>query len=262
MSISTHHNILFRLCLLFTFVTCLWFFSGRAESGTKLQDSTKFEKRIPVTTHQLPANNGIIPIELMCEDAELSAPNALEKLACVIKNKTDEYITAGALHTSLTLDKEGKSIAISSYNTFDTFLHPDFRADHPNNLLPPGGTYRLDDLPSSFDASVVIKAITVRIDYAEFADNSMLGPNRGGARIIADTREGAAKYKQWLAQQYNQSRGALERIVFLLDKHQPLPEELEIQNSNQEQGASMYRNFARRTYENKGGEDLIKHLKQ
>jgi hypothetical protein len=262
MLISTYHNILFRLCLLFTLCTCLWFFSSNAASEIRPQDSAQFKKQLPVSATQLPADNGIIPVELQCEDAELSAANALEKLSCVIKNNTKRFIVAGTIYTTITIEKEGKSLSIGSYDTFDTFLHPDFREDHPGNMIHPRGNYRLDDLPGSFEDGVVIKAIAVRVDYVEFADHAALGPNRGGAQIIAETREGAAKYKKWLARKYDESKGSMKEIVALLDTEQPLAEELEIKTANQEHGAIMYRNYARRTYQNKGAEALTRHLKQ
>lgn len=257
-------RILLRLCILFTFVTCLWLFSNKAISSKiiKAQDGAKFEKQLSITTAQLQPDNGVIPIELKCEAAELSAPNTLEKLICSIKNNTSKYVTAGALYTSITVEQKEKVFSVSSYDTFDTFLHPDFREDHPNNLIPPGGDYRIDELPSSFEDSIVIREIAVRVDYVEFADNTILGPNRGGARIIAESREGAAKYKKWLARKYVESKESMKEIVPLLDRDQPLPEELEIKTSNQEHGAIMYRNFARRTYETKGAAGLSKHLKQ
>jgi hypothetical protein len=217
--------------------------------------------KIPIVVHQLPSENGMISVELKCDNAELSAPNVLEKLSCVIKNNTRNYISAGALYISITLESDGKPLVVSTYDTFDTFLHPDFREDHKNNLIAPGKEYRLNDLPSSYGEDVVIKGIAVKIDYIEFANNSMLGENRGGSRIIGDTRVGAAKYKNWLTQEYKRKGGKIEALVPLLDGSQPLPE-LGVQNAEQERGAIMYRKYSRRTYADKGAAGLVKHLKE
>ena len=99
----------------------------------------------------------------------------------------------------------------------------------------------------------------MQIDYIEFADHTSLGANQAGSRIISDTREGAAKYKNWLAQKYDQSGRSLDAITPLLD--QPVPKELLFQTGPEEHGATMYRNFARRIYKTKGAEGLVKHLK-
>jgi hypothetical protein len=255
MSISPHHKILIRLCILCTLVACLWFFSGKANTA-------QFEKQIPVTTDQLPSENGVIPVELRCEDAKLSAPNALEKLACVIKNNTNKYISAATINISVIFEKEGKPSTDSSFLTIETFVHPDFRDEHKDNLIPPRGERRFQDLPSSYDGAV-INVVTVRIDYIEFADNAMaLGPNHAGARIISNIRTGAAKYRDWLVQKYNQSGGVIDAITPLLEKDQPIPPELDIQNGDEQQGVVSYRNYARKTYQTKGIEGLIKHLRQ
>jgi hypothetical protein len=217
--------------------------------------------QIPVVSKQLPAENGVTPVELQCENAELSAPNSLEKLVCIIRNNTNKSISAGAIYTSFTLEKSGEVFVSSSYGTFDTFLHPDFREEHQNNLILPRGESRHEDLPVSYDHGIVIKAVTMGIDYIEFADHTSLGTNQAGSRIIADTREGAVKYKNWLAQKYEQSGGSLDAIVPLLEQNQSLPQELAFQTAPEEHGARMYRNFALRTYKTKGAEGLVKHLK-
>ena len=218
--------------------------------------------RLPVIGRQLPPENGVIPVELKCEDAELSAPNALEKLSCAIKNNTNKSISAGTIYTSFVVEKGGETIVTSDYSTFYTYLHPDFREDQRNNFILPGGERRRNELPVSFESGVVIKDVIVQIDYIEFADDTALGTNRAGARIIADTREGAAKYKNWLAQKYAQGGRSVDAIIPLLEDNQPLPEGLEFQNAAQQSGANMYRKFARRTYQTKGAEGLIRHLEK
>jgi hypothetical protein len=247
MSISPNLKTHLRLYILCALVACLWVFSSNANSTTiKPQSLQQIEGSLPVVTDQLKPNNGVIPVELRCEDAELSAPNALEKLSCVIKNNTRSYISAGALHTSITLEKDGKTLEVSTYDTFDTFLHPDFRAAHLNNLISPGKEYRLNDLPVSYSDDVVIKGIAVQIDYIEFADNSILGNNRSGSRIIGNVREGAVKYKDWLIQEYRRRGESIDALLPLLDGSHPLPE-LGLQNAEQERGAIMYRKYSLRT---------------
>jgi hypothetical protein len=204
----------------------------------------------------------VIPVELRCEDAEMSAPNALEKLSCVIKNNTNKYIAAAAVNISFLTEREEKLSLDSSYLTIETFGHPDFREEHKDNLISPGGERSFQDLPTNYD-NAVIKGVTVRIDYIEFADSATtLGPNRAGSRIISNIREGAEKYKNWLVQKYNESGKSINSIIKLLEKNQPIPAELEIQNGDQQQGVIFYRNYARKTFETKGANGLSKRLSQ
>lgn len=266
MSYKQTLKFLFRPCIMVAFIYCLWLVSGTATSENLAASNDPAAAQvkifIPVVANQLDLVDGVIPVELKCENAELSAPNVLEKLSCVIKNNTDRPISAGALYTSIIQEKEGMRNGSSSYGTFDTFLHPDFREDHKNNLIPPGGEYRYNDLPVSYDNGTVIKDIVVKLDYIEFADNTTLGTNQAGSQIITDARKGAAKYKNWLAQKYKESGGSLEAIVPLFENNQPLPEELQFQTGPEEHGARQYRNYALRTYKSKGAEGLVKHLKK
>jgi hypothetical protein len=204
--------------------------------------------------------NGVIPVELYCDNAELSAPNSLERLRCVIKNNTNKKITAVTINTSIVLESGGKSSLDSGFLTLQAFVHPDFREEHRDSLISPGEERPVEDAAVSYD-DAVITGFRTRIDYVEFADNTAMGINQAGSRIVADVRAGATKYKNWLTHKYNRSGKSLEAIVPLLEKSSPLPEEIGIQNDGQQQGAILYRNYARKTYENKGADALIKHLK-
>jgi hypothetical protein len=263
MAIPPNLKMQLRLYILCALVACLWVFSSNANSTIiKSQGARQFERSMPVVTDQLQQDNGVIPVELRCENAELSAPNALEKLSCVIRNNTNKYIAAATINISLRTEKEGKETLDSSYLTIETFGHPDFRQEHQDNLIPPGGEFPFQDAPTSYD-NIVIKGVTVRIDYIEFADSATrLGLNRAGSRIIANIREGAEKYKNWLVKKYNESGKSINAIAPLLEKDQPIPAELDIQNGDQQQGVIFYRNYALKTFKIKGADELSKRLNQ
>jgi hypothetical protein len=178
--------------------------------------------QLQVLTKQLPSENGVIPVELKCDRAELSSPNSLEKLSCVIRNNTHKAIVAGATYTSLSLERNGETFVSSEYGSFDSFLHPDFRETHKNNLILPAGEYRYTELPVGYDEGIAIKTVTMTIDYIEFADHTSLGTNRAGWRMISEARHGAADYKNWLAKKYEET-GSLDAIVGLLDQDAPKP---------------------------------------
>lgn len=256
---TLNHKTILKLCILFVLATCLWFFSSKATSRS--QHPEQFESQIPVTVSQLQQDKGVIPVELKCENAELSAPDTIKKLSCLIKNNTNKYISAATINILINLEKEGKPSLDSSFLTIETFMHPDFHEEHKNNLIPPGGESHVEDLQTRYD-NAVLKGVTVQIDYVEFSNATPLGPNRAGSRIISNIREGAAKYKDWLVQKYIQNGRSINAIIPLLDKSQPLPSELDIQNGDQQEGLIIYRNYARKTYEAKGAEGLIKYLER
>ncbi len=252
---------LLRLCILCFFIFSLWFFSSRATSQIfNIPSAQQTQSQIPVVVSQMQSQNGVPPVELNCDPAELSAPNSLERLRCVIKNNTNKKIIAVTIKTSILLHREGKSSLDSSFLTLQAFVHPDFYEEHRDNLISPGGEMPVEDAAVSYD-DAVITGLRTWIDYVEFADNTVMGINQAGSRILTDIRTGATKYKNWLAQKYHRSGKSLDAIAPLLEKNQPLPAEIGIQNGDQQQGAILYRNYARKTHENKGADALLKHLK-
>jgi len=258
-------NFLLKLGIMITFIYCLsvsWTVDSQDLARTNNQAPPQGKASIPVDANQLDVVEGVIPVELKCGRAELSAPNSIENIPCVLRNNTNKPISAGAVYTSIILEKDGQRHVESSYGTFDTFLHPDFREDHKNNLILPRGEYPYSALPSSYESGVIITSVAVKIDYIEFADRSALGNNQAGSRIISDTRTGAAKYKDWLAKRYEQSGRSVNAMLPLLEQNEAMQQELEFQTGPEESGARLYRNFARRTYKSKGSEGLVKHLKR
>jgi hypothetical protein len=215
---------------------------------------------LPVQVKQIEPVGGVIPVELRCLDAQLSSPRAIERLTCVIKNNTDRFITAGTVAVAINFERAGTELELESYDTFDTFLHADYRENHKNNRIRPGGEFTIDELPSSYSDGV-IKSIAVGIDYIDFGDNQPAGLNRKGSQIIGDMREGASKYKAWIKRKYNESGRSLDAVSALLDRN-PSASELGLQNSNQESGADMFRKYLLRDYKEKGPELLKRHLDQ
>jgi hypothetical protein len=214
-----------------------------------------------VEARQLDPVGGVLQVELRCGDAKLSGTGKIDEASCVVKNNTFAAIVAGTLKVSVTLEQAGTTNFISGYETFDTFLHPDFREDHKSNLIQPGMVYRFDLMPANY-GDAIVKKIEAEVDYIEFVDQPSVGPNRVGARTINDIREGAAKYKKWLVRKYKEKGASADVIVDLLDKDtDTLSSEIGLLNGDQGSGASMYRKFARRTYQSNGPGGVTKHLK-
>ncbi len=246
-----------RILMLVLLSTCLWFFAGARVSPQK----TLAPRTIQVEARQLDPVGGVLQVELNCEDAKLSGPGRIDEASCVVKNNTFAAMVAGTLKVSITLEQDGKINLISGYETFDTFLHPDFRADHNSKVIQPGMVYRFDLMPANY-GDAIVKKIEAEVDYIEFVDKPSVGPNHVGARTINNIREGAVKYKNWLARKYREKGGSADSIVELLDKDtDSISSEIGLLNSDQSSGASMYRNFARRTCQMNGPGELTKHLK-
>lgn len=244
-----------KLAVVMILSGCLWLLSGRAGST---QQSKPTVSILPIDVKQLSALEGVIPVELRCPDAEMASPRSIEKLTCIMKNNTNRFIAAITIEIRIGIERNGTILEVQSYYTLDTFLHPDFREDHRDNHIPPGGERTINELPSSYSDGVV-KSIAVEIDYVDFGDNNPIGFNRKGSQIIANIREGASKYKTWLTKKYKESGRSIDAIIALLNTYVP-SQEAGLENDNQESGADMFRKALLRDYKANGADRLAKHL--
>jgi hypothetical protein len=244
-----------KLLTLVVLLSCLWFFSGSAANPQKTDEP----RSLQVKARQLDPVGGTLPVELTCEDAKLMGRGRIKELKCVIKNNSFAPMVAGILHVSIIIDANGREESVSGYHTFDTFLHPDFREDHKNNLIQPGMVYRFNVSPSDY-GDATVKEIEAEVDYIEFLDRPSVGPNHVGSRRISDIREGAAKYKNWLAERYKRKAASVMEIAEILDNENIDSNEIGLKNSDQRSGASMYRKYARRTYNSKGPQEFLRRL--
>lgn len=244
-----------RILILLVLLAGLWLVSIRpaANQGNTIM--------LPVSVQNLPSENNISPVTLRCDDARLSAPNHIETLSCVLKNNTDRPIVAGTLVVTVKVDQGGKIEALSSYNSFDTLLHPDVHSERGPKFIPPQGESVIDQMPTSYGAAVV-KEISLSIDYVEFAKGPSVGPNVAGSRRINDVRQGAAKYKAWLVREYHRKGESAQAILEILYNGDVVAQpDLDLQNDNENTGANFYRKFLLRTYAAKGVAELVKHIK-
>jgi hypothetical protein len=76
--------------------------------------------------------------------------------------------------------------------------------------------------------------------------------------VIGSIRRGAKKYKDWLVRKYKEEAESVEAITPLLEKNQPLPNELKLDDFYEEQGARAYRNRFRDMQNTHG----LQHMKQ
>src|SRR5438132_5560189 len=232
---SDIHRVVSRLVVLALLVSCLALFATgkvrtlfpginairRPSSVVAPNIEAKATNQQPgvisVVVRQLDPENGVIPVELQCAAAQLSAPNALDRVPCILRNNTRKPITAATIAVAVTINTNGNISSSSSFLTIETLVHADIQRDHPNNLIPPGGQTPAEPVSETYD-NAVIEKVEMSVDYVEFADNATMGPDNGGSRIIADIRKGAAKYKNWLAQKYERSGMSLPAVTPLLER--------------------------------------------
>jgi hypothetical protein len=213
---------------------------------------------IPVTVRQIPPENGRILVQVKCRDVELVAPDSYETVPCVIQNNTEKAIRAVAAEFKVTTEYRGQQSQDSSYLTLETLLHPDLALAHRYKSIAPGAERALEPGPASYEGPL-IKAVEVRMDYVEFEDGTTIGPNRKGSILVGFSRDGAAKYKEWLKRKYLESGNSTDAIASLL-MVKDLPNEVGLTNPNQRTGARQYRNHIREIYATHGASELRKYF--
>lgn len=245
-------KLVYRLLILAALSLCLWSVSARTRNS---QPQDEF---IPVTiTERLEAKNGLIPADLRCGMARLSAPNQLEEFRCVLKNNTQANITAANSVYTIVYEQKGSLFRDSFSSVSEAFVHKDFKGT--NKLIEPGNETSFGPPGPISYADSVIKSVEIAIDYVEFEDGSTLGPDKQGSRIIKAMRAGAERYRQWLKVR-TQSGNYIETISSVIETNQTLPSELRFTDPSEEQGANAYRSRLRKLYQNRGPAEVKKLL--
>jgi hypothetical protein len=213
---------------------------------------------IKVVIDQLPAKDGVIPIEIIQPTVSTSASNKLDDFTYLIRNNSNRAIIAVAVIKTITYEEGGTLYSDSVYSMMDGAFHPDMGSA---KLFQPGTQMSMEGAgPLQFNESVVIKEITLKVDYVSYDDNTAYGSGREGERRISAMREGARQYKKWLAQKYSRSGKSLATI-FPLMQAPGLPKELKL-NSDQTLGADRYRLYLLKTLQTRGASDVEKVLEQ
>ena len=195
-------------------------------------------------------------MELTCDATALIPPNTLDRVPCTIRNNTNGVITALVLGESVSIENNGKSSIESGYIAIDTFVHPDFHKKSESKGLKREARTNFPFASVTYDG--IITRLQVHIDYVEFADKQILGPNRQGSEMVGGIRDGAAKYKDWLVREFQSKGRSADILVSLLREDQPLPVDLVMSSGSQEQGAAIYRNQLRKIHRTEGVEQLLK----
>lgn len=222
-------------------------------TGLQSRDSAA----IKVVINQPPAQNGVIPIEIIQPTIVSSAPHKLEDFTYTLKNNSNKPIRAVAVIRTINYEEGGKMYAHSVYSTMDTAFHADFGGKPflPGNQMPMESAG-----PLSFDEGVVIKEITLTLEYASYEDQTAYGAGGEGERRIKGMREGARRYKRWLAQEYTRAGKSLATILPTIQSA-GIPEALKL-DADQTMGADRYRLNLVKAFKTKGAADVENYLKQ
>lgn len=238
------------LLLVMALVTAVSVFKARAN---------KVSQGLTVEVNQLPAENGVVPVEIKQVRTRMDVPSELAELSYVVKNNTNKDITAFSIAFSLTGEKNGKNFIDQHFLTSNTFVHPDVQDIHHSKPISPGQEVTVNPPSTGYRDGSTIKGVILNVDYVEFTDRSVSGPNKNGGRIITLQREGAQRYKNWLVQQYLQSGKSIDAVAALL-KAQQIPDEITNSGMYIRQGANVYRKHLLLGYESHGAKGIEKYL--
>ena len=230
---------------------CLWVFSGRAVVTQQVTQN------LPIIVKQLEATDGVIPVELKCAPASLTAPDTLETFSCVLKNNTRKSITAASVAYSMVIWSNGKESRDTTSQIIETLVEESVY--EPDRAIGSGATFDVRaGGPTRYDGSAIQK-MEMEIDYVEFEDGTTLGFNQKAAKAIAQIREGAAACRAWLIKAYSQSGKSVQTLVPLLEREHLLPESL-LTGSYQRAGAENYRRRLLNLYKARGAGEVSKRL--
>ena len=220
-------------------------------AGSQSRESTA----IKVVINQPPAKDGVIPIEIIQPMIVSSAPNKLDDLTYILRNNSGKAVKAIAVVKTISYEEGGKVYADSVYSTMDTAFHSDMPG---RPFFPESQTSMESAGPLSFNEGVVIKEITLTVEYVSYADQTAYGSGGEGERRINAMREGARRYKSWLALKYSRAGKSLATILPVIETHE-LPEELKL-DLDQTVGADRYRLQLLKTFKTKGAADVENYL--
>lgn len=224
------------------------------------QSAEPFDKQMPIALEQLAQTGGILPVEVRCSDARLTAPDTLDSFSCMAINNTGKDIISLAASYTVVTEKSGEGESLNTnLLSVDSLVHPDIRRARGLKTIRPGAMHPLSPPgPTTYEGETIVR-IALSIDYVEF-DDSSLGADKHGSRAIKAVREGAARYKSWLVKKYHLNKREAAALTQTLEES-ALPAELQLgDGGDMNEGAQMYRRFILGVYQHQGVAEFKKYL--
>lgn len=246
-------SIAVGLTIIITVVSILFIPKSEAQDSKNL-----VQTEIPVVIKPLKVGNDIIPVEIQCEPVFITKSDVLDRFTCTLFNKTSKSITASSVRYSIIVDTNGKEEKDSRLDTAIPYIHPDL--SEIKKTIEPGGRLFINPPGPIVESDSIIKGLELEPVYIEFTDGTTVGIDDESKQMIANVREGAAKYKKLLHQEYLNKGKSIKAILPLLEDEALL--ESETLNFQQLTGAKAYRKSLRKKYEKEGFASIDKVLKQ
>jgi len=241
----------------------LMIFLGIAITGTVLTNSPTHglgnreghQKDIPVVIKPLRVGNQIVQVEIKCQPVLIPKPDTLERFTCTLTNRTNRSIWAYGVRYSIIFESNGQVNQISRINTVISYIHPDLL--EVKKPITPGSFSFITPLGPIVLNNSVIKRLELEAFYIEFDDATTAGIGGKSREMIANVRNGAARYRNSLRQKYVGRGRSVQAILPLLQENAPLG--LGKLSFDQKAGAKAYRRFLRKQ-EKKGGSASVKRV--
>ncbi len=217
-------------------------------------------KGVQISTEviQLTSIGGRIPVEIKNVTIQPSGP--IDVLTFNVKNNTNKIINAVTVEVMVKGEYRGKSFISKFYMIRNQVIHPDISEIIHQKSIAPDEEISFDPEPLETYIGIVVKGISLKIDFVDFADKTSLGPNEKGSIYIYKVREGAARYKAWLVKQYESKDKATGSLMTLL-RETSLPPELDLRGQ-EIVGAKLYRKHLIMAIVQHGDQEAIKYIKR
>jgi hypothetical protein len=225
------------------------------QASPRIQEAN--QREIKVLVKQLEtAANGRVPVEIIQATATSSAPNVLDDVTYFLKNNSGKPISAVAVAKKVLYRENGKLYGASRSSTADFSFYPDIADAKP--FMPNTQTPMEAAGPMDLGEGTIIESVKLRIEYVQYVGATPYGVGTEGERQINSHRNGAKKYREYLAKTFSEAGQSLITVVPLLEE-QSYPEELKL-SQGETPGANQYRRYLLKMLRTKGAADVEKAI--
>lgn len=227
-------------------------------SESKSQNEKSFtQTEIPVVVTPLKDGDEVVAVDIQCEPVLIEKPDTLENYACYFVNRTNKSIRAFGIMHSVVFDTHGTPGRTSRLNVADTYIHPDML--DMKKAVAPGDKSFIGPPGPIIQRGSVFTALELAALYIEFSDGTTVGTHSESVELITAMREGAARFKDTVRQEYlNKGRSVNAILPRLQEKF--TGDDQQSWNVFKRTGANGYRRFLQTKYDKDGSAALSKIL--